>query len=378
MLFISTLSNCEEIISQGTAVIIQGNVGAAREKALEDAVRNAALQVGAKIQSVQNYQQGILLNDTIKLTTYADVENVRIISEEIHDHQIHLKARVRLTTSKDCDHTPKSRYQRTVAIAEFGILSPKDLVRGQLQHAAFTLASRFTTQLNLHPKLAALNVQESKLYQNLLQAPRTLPSTLPLNSHFKMAKAMGTHFVVSGIIESMGMLYPNSWLGINNTRVFKLRLFVHDGISGSLIKSFLLAGEAVWPFRRTEKVRIQSSEFWESNYGILIDQLFQQGKNTLLSSIKCLPYMAHVIDTDQNVVRIAAGTLSGLRPGDKLTLVRKTTRYGLELEPMTELKQTYIDAVIKQVQPNYSIAELNNYQHSGRYAIQRGDLVVTW
>lgn len=367
-----------DVIAKGVAPIVKGNVGLAREKALEDAIRNAALQVGASIRSTQRYEQGLLTEDDIELSTQAQVQNVRILEEEVEDHQLRITAKVQLEQSQGCSDNPKSQYQRTFAVAEVGIEHPKDLTVGQLRNASSVLGNRLTQTMNHSNKVVAFNVNEAKLYTSLGQAPRSLPNQVPLTDNIGIAKFLGTQFVVSAVVRSMGMISPQSWMGLNSDRVFDMQLFVHDGVTGSLLHKSHLRDVSSWHFNRHRQVRMGSSEFWDSDYGQMIDHLFKQATDKMIQAIQCEPYMAHVIDAQQHVIRVAAGTASGLRPGDKLTLVRKTTQFGLQLEALTELKRTYIQATIKQVQPNYSIAELDDFNDVGRYGVQRGDLVVKW
>ena len=67
---------------------------------------------------------------------------------------------------------------------------------------------------------------------------------------------------------------------------------------------------------------------------------------------------------------------AGIRPGDTFRVYRTGTFYNLDLEPRTEIKDTDLQAVVKQVQPQFIVADLD--YSAQQLAIQRNDIVIAW
>ena len=62
--------------------------------------------------------------------------------------------------------------------------------------------------------------------------------------------------------------------------------------------------------------------------------------------------------------------------GDKFQVYRTGTFYNLDLEPRTELSDMATEVVVKQVQPQFVVAEM---QYTAEHlAIQRDDMVIAW
>ena len=74
--------------------------------------------------------------------------------------------------------------------------------------------------------------------------------------------------------------------------------------------------------------------------------------------------------------QLEASAGAGIRPGDKFQVYRTGTFYNLDLEPRTELSDMATEVVVKQVQPQFVVAEM---QLSAEHlAIQRDDMVIAW
>ena len=92
--------------------------------------------------------------------------------------------------------------------------------------------------------------------------------------------------------------------------------------------------------------------------------------------LRCQPFMARIVRARGNRLHIEATASAGIRPGDTFKVYRTGTLYNLDLEPRTELTDMAAEAVVKQVQPQFIIADLTYPAET--LSIQRDDMVIAW
>ena len=68
--------------ARGSAPIIDGNVAQARREAIDDALRNAALQAGADVSIEQVLENGTLLNERMQVRARSPIRTMRVIEEQ--------------------------------------------------------------------------------------------------------------------------------------------------------------------------------------------------------------------------------------------------------------------------------------------------------
>jgi hypothetical protein len=86
--------------------------------------------------------------------------------------------------------------------------------------------------------------------------------------------------------------------------------------------------------------------------------------------------MAKIIKTEGKRLHIEALAGAGIRLGDKFSIYRSGTFYNLDLEPRIELTNTDIKATVKQIQPQFIVADLT--MSAQQLSIQRDDIVIAW
>ena len=66
----------------GSAPIIDGDVDQAREQATQEALRQAMLQAGASVSSIQNLSNGALTRDQFQIRSNSEVRPYNLLAEE--------------------------------------------------------------------------------------------------------------------------------------------------------------------------------------------------------------------------------------------------------------------------------------------------------
>lgn len=379
----------KEITAIGSAVLVE-DMEVSRDKAVRDALRQASLQMGGSIHSSQMLVDGLVTSDQTSLKTNGQFRHVRILQEKISHGILEVKLRAEFIEEGQCAMNEGNGYRKAVAVAGFALQSPKEAVLGGLQNIEQHLPSVLANTLNSHHRLHAMDSGNVLMFNSVDRAPSSQNNLQRLTNSVELAKELGAQFVVSGVIRDLDMINPNAstqqvWdkplnlIGLSREkrlRNFVLDVYVHDGISGALMfqNTYATAGE--WAYDDYTRTGFATPVFWKSDYGEHVKDVISKVVDDLNINLGCQPYMAKIIDTHGDYIRLDTGGSVGMRPGDELTVFRTSTFYNLDQEGLTQLHDTKVKATITQVQPRFAIAKLD--KTPTRFAIQREDVVVAW
>jgi hypothetical protein len=390
MLFASWVSivNAFVVDVEGQAPIV-GTVSYARQQALEDAMRQASLRAEAHVVSTQLMSKGAMLQDEIKLKSQSKVKDVEVLWEDSSDGIYRIAIRADVKAVQMCQ-SQWNNLRKAVAITGFGLVSPKQTSLGQLHNIEQDLARVFINTLNDSGQMHALDASHIGLYANPTYAPSIQNQQSHLTTSMALAQNLGAQYIVSGIVRGLDTLSTaadkvqkgDSWLSLVGltdepaARQFAIDVFVHDGFSGALIFSNSYATQGKWDLDRMANVRFASPAFWQSHYGHEVKKLLAGAIDDVSMSLRCQPFMAKIIKTEGKRLHIEALAGAGIRPGDKFSIYRSGTFYNLDLEPRIELTNTDMKATVKQVQPQFIVADLT--MSAQQLSIQRDDIVIAW
>jgi hypothetical protein len=389
MLLITPVSLSAEVISVGSAIMGK-DIIASRDDAIRDALRQASLQVGGSIHSSQMLVDGLVTQDQTQLKTNGQFRHVRVLNEKLHNGIIEVKIRAEIIEGGQCKTNQGNGYRKAVAVAGFALQNPKDAVLGGFYNIEQRLSGVLSKTLNARHRLHAMDSGHVLLFSSVDRAPSSQNNLQRLTNGVELAKVLGAQFVISGVIRDLAMINPDAsvdsvWdipldsIGLSRDkrdRNFVLDVYVHDGISGSLMFQNTYATSGRWEYDNYKRTGFATPEFWKVDYGMQVKSLLSKVVNDLNQNLGCQPYMAKIIHTEGDYVKVDTGGSVGMRPGDELTVFRTSTFYNLDQEAMTQLKDTKVKATITQVQPKFAIAKLN--KTPSRYAIQREDVIVAW
>ena len=368
---------------------VTGNINHARQQALEDAMRQASLRAEAHVVSTQLMSKGVMKQDDIKLKGKGSIKDVEILWEDSLNGIYSVAIRADVKPVQMCQ-SKGNNLRKAVAITGFGLVSPKQTSLGQLQNIEQDLARVFINTLNDSGQMHALDASHIGLYENPAYAPSSQNQQRHLTTSMALAQNLGAQYIVSGIVRGLDTLSTvadkapddSPWLSLVGLgeepaeRQFVIDVFVHDGFSGALIFSNSYATQGRWNLDRMANVRFASPAFWQSQYGHAVKDLLAGAIDDVSMSLRCQPFMAKIIKTEGKRLHIEALAGAGIRPGDKFSIYRSGTFYNLDLEPRIELTNTDMKATVKQVQPQFIVADLT--MSAQQLSIQRDDIVIAW
>ena len=91
----------KEILSNGRAVIINGNVDLAKKRALEDALYLASIQGGARVDGYSSIDSSTNLNETLLVRPSSTIKDFVIIDENVDESHYNVKIKAILVSVND-------------------------------------------------------------------------------------------------------------------------------------------------------------------------------------------------------------------------------------------------------------------------------------
>jgi len=370
---------------------LTSSVSYAREQALEDAMRQASLRAGAQVSSTQLMDKGVIEQDDVRVRSQAQLSNVQVLWEDQLNGLYQVSIRADVKPEAMCPASTQ-RYRKSVAITGFGLANPAQATLGRLQNIEQDLSRVLVNTLNDRGAIHALDASQTSLYQDPRRAPSAETAQQRLTTSVALATQFGAQYVVSGVVRDLAMIgeaqehvarqSDTHWLSLmgfeadSQARRFVVDVYVHDGLSGAMLFQRSYATEGDWDRRRTEKTGFATPQFWQSGYGHEVRGLLVDVVDDVDEVLRCQPFMARIVKTRGQKVHIEAPAGAGIRPGDKFQVYRTGTFYNLDLEPRTELSDMATEVVVKQVQPQFVVAEMKlGAEH---LAVQRDDMVIAW
>nr|WP_314899752.1 flagella assembly protein FlgT middle domain-containing protein [uncultured Deefgea sp.] len=341
---------------EGVAPVGLDGLAVARPLAIQDALENAALFNGAKVQS-QAVKKGTQWGETTQLTGTPQGD-YKLLREWQSNGFLHVVVDVAppapkieptvvtktagRTAALNCDN---GGYRRKVLISYFWIEHPaqtQDLDRFP-EGIQIELVRRLNDSDQFlpvrSPGVAVFDLQP-QVFDPLIQPERVR----------EMARLYSTQFIVAGIVrdtsfsgERYTVAYGNeirngerktvSSLPILNfaqvgvkavpaARRFDMDLFVFDGVSGALVNRHRLAGKASGEVVQSLSSGLGTEGFSETAYGQLVDSKLQEATVLVGKDLNCIPFSAKIIRVEKNAVYIDAGYTSNVRPGDTFQVFR--------------------------------------------------------
>lgn len=383
VLFSSVSSVYAEVVQVTGRAAIEGSLSYAREQAMKDALHQASLQAGAQVSGMQLMEKGVISTDTVRLSTRSQISNVDVLYEDTSDGLYEVTIRADVDEAALCPASAQS-YRKAVAVAGFGLAKPQQATLGRLDNIEQALPRWLASELNASGGVHALDATRISLYQDPRRAPSAETAQQRLTTSVALATQLGAQYVVSGVVRDLALHTPSNnglvgrLTGFSHSPVrdFVMDVFVHDGLSGAMLFQRSYRTEGQWEAARNAKTGFATPQFWATTYGAKVADILERAAGDVNEMLRCQPFMARIVRARGNRLHIEASATAGLRPGDTLKVYRTGNLYNLDLEPRTELTDMAAEVVVKQVQPQFIIAELDG--PAERLAIQRDDMVIAW
>lgn len=376
-------SFAQTVDAVGTAIIYNGDITDARYRATQQAIKQAVLQSSSRV-SVNDILNNGELNSDLKIRSAGRVQHAKIISETQKGDFLTVVARINVTADYMCSNGATNYYRKSVAITGFALEHRQQASLGALGNISRELPKDFADAINKQGFLRALAATNIALYPDNINAPSLTNNNDTLTDVVRVAQKLGTQYVVSGVIRDIAPLYmrrPNDPYASTDDksekqRDFVLDIYIYDGFSGALLFQKRYSEIGNWDISDHAKVGFGSAQFWTTHYGRVVKETLRESAIDTSEKLRCQPFMANIFRTEGKQIHIAAGSVSGVKAGDKFKVYRRYEIFDQDQKPETQLNNANISVTITQVQPNFSIGELS--VDAKILNVQPHDVVIAW
>ncbi len=295
----------------GQALIHDGDKGSAKQRATEEALKQALMFAGASINSVQQMTNGLLNNDQITVRSSGDVDSIELINEVWHSEYVTVRLRADIfPQTSQCESSP---YTKTLSTVYFSNNQVSHLTDGALSEFPQALTHKLEREFSEHSD--SLNLNYIAPYSAQWRASQIESDVVALS------KMSNTQFVIVGEIQDMSVARdaPSAitfWKDEKATRYLSVNMRVYDGINGGQVFNQNYQTKAPWHFDRFAQLDSHSMRFWESPFGESVSAMLRTAIDEIDEALSCVPQTSRVIQRTSDSLSIALGRDQGVMPGD--------------------------------------------------------------
>ncbi len=360
----------------------------ARERARQDAIKQALMRAGRSLRRDQSAKQGVRDQEALSISSEVRIRNSILEDEYVRKGVLTLVMNFDVEQVASCPDSQAKKYRKKLAVLGFSVQSPGQLRLGGLQNIERGLASALQASLKEHEKLVVFEHSDVALHQDVINAPSHFTSQNTLSKAADYAKQVGAQFVVSGVVRDLSLEDPEAfstsyWAKLkrlskqaNIKRRFAMELFVHDGYSGAIIWQRSFAVSAPWEDDINDLSGFGTAEFWNKEYGQAVAKLVDGVATLVGEQLVCQPFIARISRIEGKTLHFNSGARSGVRPGDKFALYRTFNYYDADMLTGTELTNVKSSLTVSQVHPGFASGDVSI--DLGRLNIQEDDLLIAW
>ncbi|MCV2885495.1 flagellar assembly protein FlgT [Aestuariibacter sp. AA17] len=343
--------------SSGQAIIENGNREFAREKATQEAIKQALLYSGASVRSVQRMANGLLKDDHLEIRSHGEVNAIELIHESYEDGYVTVSIRADIfPQGANC---PASDYKKTISTARFPIIHREHAAVGNIYGIGAHIPLRLQSTFDNQGQYAEMSSLEP-YYLN--------PDIINLQQHVvQIARKHNTQYVLLAAITELSLEHSEEsisdklsfWEDNYPLRHFKLNVSLYEGQTGGRILQKSYATQAQWEFDQHIEVDVNTQELWSSRFGREVDGILQEIVEDVDESISCTPAYGRVLAVKNEEIHINLGSNAGVKQGDEFTLLQVsqfydpigTLHYQYQVHPTrVRVSRTYsTSAVVKSI-----------------------------
>lgn len=314
--------------SEGSAAVTGGDVRAAREEAINDAIRNLLLQQGAETELAQTYRDGRLVRDQFRLKAAAPIRQVKVVEENQSSQQVRVTVRI-LMDGPAGQPCATAKVKKTVLPLAFRFADAAGYQGSAgVEGLPRELERLIYDQVAGSPALLLRRVNPARVdvggaHNAVVDEERRVLQSL--------GRQQGAQYLIFGnVISAAASEVGNtvfSRMLYARTRTVDFRVTVYDTLSGTELLAREYAAEADWPFKQGEFVDLRSDRFRGSPYGAQMKALCDRAATDVLAALQCRPAAARIVEIEGDEFIINIGSDAGLTPGARFSLAQSYEAY---------------------------------------------------
>jgi hypothetical protein len=351
---------------EGIAPIADGAPGKARVMAIQDALRQAAMQHSVSVSATTTMSNNTVTGDSARLRANARITNVAVADEWQEDGQYHVLVRAEVEIG-EAPAAKTDGARKRIAFLQIGLRD-----RGAAADLPFIeIEVPRMLRKEMESRLGATGIDASQhLLGNPKQAGYAQPEVPDAGVVTRAAQELGAQFLVTGDVIDTGI--SDDLVG--QSRRIELEFVLYDGISGTALARMRFDERVVGGDQVKVGVSVASREFQESPYGAALNQIVNRAAEGIAAELGQLPFTARVVRANGKKVYIDAGSAARVRVGDMLLAYKVEGASTVDPESgrvLGHAEQPIATLVLRSVQPQFSIGEVETDQVS----LKPGDIV---
>jgi len=312
--------------TQGHARTNDTSIEVARTKAVENALKKALLVSGASVSSVQQVVNGLLTQDQISIRASGSVNSIELV-DEIHTDNL-------ITVTIRADIFPQEKkcfavnFKKSLLITRSHLIHREQANVGKLYSLDKAVMHKLGKQLNQQSSFT----KTSSIIKNKTDFSRLNNS---LNSDKisiltqSLSDSTNSQYVMFSEITNLTFdkKPTNSWVFWQQDiypRNFGINVYIYNGLNGELSWQNSYQNSAPWTFSKRLKVDVDGNIFWQSEYGLMVEDILDRVVKDIDENIMCEPSRGKIITVQGDEVTINLGRDHGLKIGDEFSLLHLT------------------------------------------------------
>lgn len=352
--------NADWYEATGQAAISGGNINQARQMAVDDAVKRAALVAGASVDSRQQVINGVLQPEQLGISSNGEIKQLQLLAESQSDGMMTVTIRVEI--EPEITTCQGSTYKKPLLLTEVALKARQDAIYGQL----FNLGKDATSQLEHHLRDYSPTALVSRFEQSVSLPQLVYPDTDRLFHQ-------GNQYILLASINdlSLGQTTSRFWQAEQKQRFFAIDITLFDLFEQHIVYQQEYRTSANWLYENDNHPLSHSMQFWQQPYGQKIDQLLHAVADEIQLQLQCKPLLSSINQVSNNQVRLALGKMHGIQPGDEVTLFQLQRSVGSGA--VKRVIREPVSLTISDVTEQHAWASANDA--SLLRHIQQGDIV---
>lgn len=378
-LFISHAAEAQWFRSTGSAPILNGDHAYAREMAVRDALKQAMLDAGASVSSLQQLSNGVVTRDQFQIRTNSEIRQYQLIEERVKDKRMFVTLRAFIVAEQS--RCSGGQYPKNLTLMRFQWLDRSQATYGQIYQLDQSITQMLFNQLSQKRQVF---VAERWIDNNLGLQPSRMQQGDAIDSlHIQqIANQTNSQLLILGQIMDVSLaeandhdsaLIPRDWYR-DAIRHFTIQLFIYDGMTGQLLDRPIYQTQAAWTYSRQTIINPNSQAFWSSSYGMEVAATLKQIAQELQQRFQCERPVARITWINGEDLHINLGKKNGLKIGDRMHLMHRadfTDSYG---QPHPDRNSALGTLEVKAVYPENAILSTTSQYMPGN--VQVGDIAV--
>lgn len=342
----------------GQAKIRHGDIRSAKNRAMQDAVKQAMLFSGANVNSIQQVSKGLLMDDYIQINANGAVNQIEIVEEIQKGAFISITIRADIfSQDRECY---SSDFSKKVAITQFPIQYWEDAKIGGLYGLEKAVPRQLTKMLQSGANtIYPVAWYDKKLNVNIDFEQQGMVRHQLIDA---VAQNANSQFVMFGRINDVSFGDQtnslNFWQDEQFERHFGLELIIANAMTHEILYQNEFHTSAEWTESMKKSVNINSRRFWDSEYGHAIERLLTDIRDDMHASLSCQQLQSKILAVrDGEQVQMNIGRGQGVHVGQEYRISYRSDTIDDKGNLLTNFVISPYRVRITQVYENSAIAE---------------------